>query len=286
LASGTAALVYQVLWIKQLSLVVGVDVYAVTTGVSAFFAGLAFGGALFGRWADRLARPLLFYALLELGVGVLGVAATLTLARAAPPFVALEERAGPLAWALLFALVGVPAVLMGGTLPVLIRSRAPQAGQIGAAGGSLYAANTAGAIAGALVTPFVFLPSLGVRGAALAASAINLAAAIGALGLHRAMQPRSIAHRPLEPSHLASGARVAPVLYALAGSIALGYEVAWSQATVQFMSTRSFAFSMVLATYLAGLVIGSASAWSSCRRLYAPRRSSRATSVRRRTRGS
>src|SRR5215470_1388328 len=56
-ASGTAALIYQVLWIKQLSLVVGVDVYAVTTGVSAFFAGLALGGALFGRWADRLARP-------------------------------------------------------------------------------------------------------------------------------------------------------------------------------------------------------------------------------------
>jgi hypothetical protein len=83
LASGAAALVYQVLWIKQLSLVVGVDVYAVTTGVSAFFAGLALGGALFGRWADRLAQPLLLYALLELGVAVLGIAATLALARAA-----------------------------------------------------------------------------------------------------------------------------------------------------------------------------------------------------------
>jgi spermidine synthase len=157
-ASGTAALVYQVLWIKQLSLVVGVDVYAVTTGVSAFFAGLALGGALFGRWADRLARPFLLYTLLELGVGVLGVAATLALARVAQPFIALEAGAGPLAWAPLFALVGMPAVLMGGTLPALIRSRAPQPGHIGAAGGSLYAANTAGAIAGALLTPFVLLP--------------------------------------------------------------------------------------------------------------------------------
>src|SRR4029450_2104792 len=120
-ASGTAALVYQVLWIKQLSLGVGVDVYAVTTGVSAFFAGLALGGALFGRWADRLARPFLLYALLELGVAALGGAATVALARAAQHFAALEERGGPLAWVPLFALVGVPAVLMGGTLPVLIR---------------------------------------------------------------------------------------------------------------------------------------------------------------------
>src|SRR5215831_20941641 len=84
--SGAAALIYQIVWIKQLSLVVGVDVYAVTTGVSAFFAGLALGGALFGRWADRLARPCRLYAFLELGVAVLGVATTLVLGHAAPPF--------------------------------------------------------------------------------------------------------------------------------------------------------------------------------------------------------
>src|SRR5882724_4439920 len=71
-ASGAAALIYQVVWIKQLSLVVGVDVYAVTTGVSAFFAGLALGGALFGWWVDRLARPFLLYSFLELGVALLG----------------------------------------------------------------------------------------------------------------------------------------------------------------------------------------------------------------------
>jgi spermidine synthase len=139
-ASVAAALVYQVLWIKQLSLVVGVDVYAVTTGVSAFFAGLALGGALFGRWADRAARPLLLYALLELGVAVLGVA-----------------------------------------------------------GGRLYAANTAGAIAGALLAPFVLLPSLGVRGAAFSAAAVNLAGAVGALGFDRAVQPLEYGGRPGVP---------------------------------------------------------------------------------------
>jgi spermidine synthase len=256
-ASGIAALVYQILWIKQLSLVVGVDVYAVTTGVSAFFAGLALGGALFGRWADRLARPLLLYALLEFGVAGLGVAVTLALGRAALPFAALEEGARPLAWALLFALVGVPAVFMGGTLPVLARSLAPQPGHIGAAGGSLYAANTAGAIAGVLLTPFVLLPILGVSGAALAASAINLVAALGALGCGRAVHPWPGASRLPEPGRVPAPARVALVLYTLAGGIALGYEVIWSQAIVQFMSTRAFAFSVMLATYLAGLVVGS-----------------------------
>jgi spermidine synthase len=238
--------------------VVGIDVYAVTTGVSAFFAGLALGGALFGRWVDRLARPLLLYALLELGVAVLGVVATLVLGHAALPFAVLEEGARPLAWALLFALVGTPAVLMGGTLPVLIRSWAPQPEHIGSAGGSLYAANTAGAIAGTLLTPFVLLPLLGVRGSALAASAINLVAALGALGLNRTVRPRSIAPQLPESMRVPVPARVALVLYTLAGGIALGYEVIWSQTIVQFLSTRAFAFSVVLATYLAGLVVGSA----------------------------
>ena len=73
IVSGTAALIYQVLWIKQLTLIVGVDVYAVTTGVSAFFAGLALGGLLLGRFVDRVQRPLRVYATLEMGVALVGV---------------------------------------------------------------------------------------------------------------------------------------------------------------------------------------------------------------------
>src|SRR5271170_7520142 len=85
--SGTAALTYQVLWVHQLGIVVGVDVYAVTTGVSAFFAGLALGSAIFGRWADRLPRPLFAYALLELAIAISAVAATVALAHAGPHFI-------------------------------------------------------------------------------------------------------------------------------------------------------------------------------------------------------
>ena len=98
-----AALVYQTIWIKQLTLVVGVDVYAVTTGVSGFFAGLALGSAVFGRLADHSSRPLRMYALLEVGIALLGVCATLALAQAAAPFVALQSKLGVAAWGLPFA---------------------------------------------------------------------------------------------------------------------------------------------------------------------------------------
>ena len=255
--SGAAGLVYQVLWIKQLSLVVGVEVHAVATGISAFFAGLALGGLLFGRWADRLQRPVLLYVCLELAVAALGIGATLGLAHAAGPFARLEGSAGLFAWALPFALVGLPALLMGGTLPVLVRALAPATGQLAEAGGRLYAANTAGAIAGTLLAAFVLLPRLGVSGSACAAASLNLLAALGAWLARRrdaALPPPAT----LSSTPRSAQARLAIGLYCIAGGVALGYEVVWSQSIVPFMSTRAFAFAVVLATYLGGLLAGSA----------------------------
>ena len=72
---------------------------------------------------------------------------------------------------------------MGGTLPVLTKAVAPDRGAVGRVGGRLYAANTAGAIAGALLVPFVLVPVFGVRGSAIVAAALNLAAAAGARAL-------------------------------------------------------------------------------------------------------
>jgi spermidine synthase len=257
--SGLSALVYQTIWIKQLTLVVGVDVYAVTTGVSGFFAGLALGSALLGRLADRSRSPLRLYAGLELGIAVLGVASTLALSAAPPLFVVLQSKIGLSAWALPFLPVAAPAVLMGGTLPPLLAAIRPREDTIGRASGQLYAANTAGAIAGALLTVFWVVPVFGVRGASFAAAALNLALALAALLLANRTVPvkTTLPDSPVKSTESAPTAALALSLYALAGGVALGYEVVWTQVIVQFLSTRAFAFAVVLATYLLGLVVGS-----------------------------
>jgi spermidine synthase len=255
--SGFAALTYQVLWVKQLGIVVGIDVYAVTTGVSSFFAGLALGSAIFGRWADRLQRPLFAYALLELAIAASAVAATVSLAHAAPLFVRLQQIAGPLAWLLPFILVGIPAFLIGGTLPVLFRSWSPQA-HVPKGGGILYAVNTAGGIAGALITPFFLIPRFGLLGSSIFAACLNICATLVALAWLGKTSVRTVESPDPESAKLTADQRAALILYAIGGAVALGYEVIWTQAIVPFMSTRSFAFAVVLATYLAGLAIGSA----------------------------
>jgi spermidine synthase len=283
--SGSAALVFQVLWIKQLSLVVGVEVSAIAGAVSAFFLGLALGG-----WR----RPVRFYALLETAVAVSCVAVTLALAHSAALFVAVESFSPLAAWLMIGLMLVGPSFLMGGTLPVLLRAVHRQDAGVSRRGGVLYAANTCGAILGALLPAFFLIPRFGVQGAAYAAASLNVLAALGAWALDRkagdttapavavpawaapelsatelpasagaapawAAPAWAAPARAAPSSHPLTGeARLAVGLYAAAGGIALGYEVVWSQMIVPFMSTRAFAFAIVLATYLAGLAIGAA----------------------------
>ncbi|HSN73115.1 MAG TPA: fused MFS/spermidine synthase, partial [Steroidobacteraceae bacterium] len=190
LFSGAAALVFQTLWVKQLTLVVGVEVHAVAVAVAAFFCGLAGGAAVVGRLIDRGGRPLLWYAALETAVAITGLATTLVLPHSPPLFVSLEQRVGVLAWLLPTLLVAIPAFFMGGTLPAAMKWVRPLDAGLGSAAGRLYAWNTYGAIGGALLGPFLLLPWLGVRGTGLAAALICALTAAIAWWLERFTESR------------------------------------------------------------------------------------------------
>ena len=215
--SGLSALVYETLWVKQLGRVVGVEVHAVTIALSAFFAGLALGGAILGRVADRIERPIRLYAILEIGVAVLGVLSTLALARAAGPFVALRDAVGVFAWFLPFILVGLPSFLMGGTLPALLRALRPGDSAVAPATGFLYAANTAGAVAGTLATPFILVPAFGITGTGLFAGTLGLAIAAAAFFLDGRTRTQVAPQIGEPPSVRSREARLALALYAIAG---------------------------------------------------------------------
>jgi len=253
--SGMSALIYQTLWVKQLGLIVGVDVYSVTIAVSAFFTGLALGGFFFGRIADAYTKPYLLISKIELGIAILGIVSTLLLAKIPELFVSVQDIAGPLAWLIPFLIIGVPAFLMGGTLPVFVKCSGPNALKIGKVSGSFYAANTFGAIIGTLLVPFFLIPSFGILGVSIVAAFLNLSVAGIAYLANRSFEAKPVnSERTLK---LKSGAKLALVLYSLAGGLAIGYEVVWSQAIAPLLSSRVYAFAIMLATYLLGLVIGS-----------------------------
>lgn len=255
--SGFSALIYQVVWARQLSLVVGSEIYSITIAISAFFAGLAAGALLLGRVADRAVSTARLYAAVEAAIALTAIAAAFLLSHAETSFNWMQSHAGVLAWLIPIALVGLPSFAMGGTVPIAVRALQPDGEQAAAEGGWLYAANTAGGITGALASSFLLIPALGLRGSAMAAAAINVCAGALVLWSAPAKAPADIeASRSTLQVADKLHSPLAVVAYALAGSIALGYEVVWTQAIGQFVSTRAFSFSIVLAVYLSGLAIG------------------------------
>src|SRR5207237_7834965 len=87
--SGASGLVYQIAWVRLLALTFGVTIYAISTVVAAFMGGLALGSFLGGRLADRVRRPILWYAGIELVVGLVGIASPNILAWVPAPYVHL-----------------------------------------------------------------------------------------------------------------------------------------------------------------------------------------------------
>ena len=188
--SGAAGLIYEVLWTRQLTLLMGHTTAAASTVLAAFMGGLAIGAAVGGRIATRIheRRALQVYGVVEIGIAAAAalVPALLGLAR---PLLSTTYADGSGEWfgltrvVVSLLAVTLPAAAMGATLPLAARWYLRSVDAAGAEAGDLYAGNTIGAAAGTALASFVFIPALGLRGTFGVAAALNIVAALGAWGI-------------------------------------------------------------------------------------------------------
>ncbi|MEE8300899.1 MAG: fused MFS/spermidine synthase, partial [Candidatus Tectomicrobia bacterium] len=262
LLSGSAGLIYEVVWSRLLGLLYGNTVLAVSTVLAAFMAGLALGSALLGRYADRHSQPLRLYALIEWCIGAYALLLPL-LFGGLPVLAPLLGHPLP-RFLIIFLLLLPPTVGMGGTLPIL--SAVFRHGQIASQVGRLYAWNTFGAVAGVALAGFVLLPHLGMRYTTLVAVAVNAVAGGIALGVSRRLPQPARVHPPpttagpCNPDNPPSAIRHPHVLgaFALSGAVAMLYEVAWTRGLTLVLGSSTYAFSIMLVAFLSGLALGSA----------------------------
>ena len=269
LASGFSALVYQIVWLRMLGLVFGVTVYAASAVLTSFMAGLALGSWLGGRIADRSRRPLRAFALVEIGVALSAVAVP-ALLRAAEALYATVHAHAPDAPLLLTAarlgcaalVLLVPTTLMGASLPLLSRYVAGRAGGVASRIGVLYAANTTGAICGAVSAGFVLIGGIGVAATTRLAVLVNIVVGLGALGLAWARGRETVpGGAAVEAAGVPPGTvvqRRVLIVFALAGFAGLALEVVWFRLLVLFIPATTYAFTTMLAVVLLGLAFGSA----------------------------
>src|SRR5438094_7067449 len=271
--SGIGALIFETLWLRVSGLAFGNSVWAAALILSSFMAGLAFGNAIAASSTIRRWRPLHFYAVLEVLVGLFGCIIVFVLP-------ALGEALRPL-WQTLWnyqpTLLGlrfvvsllirlVPTTAMGLTLPVIIEDPLLRQTAFGRAIGFLYGSNTLGAMAGAVLGEAYLIRSFGLYGTSLAASiAVWIAAIIALLlaetGPVSAPPQRWTEQRPslFFPLRFDAGYRPPWLLLLVSfgtGLIFLALEVIWFRFLRLYVASSPTAFSIMLAVVLAGIGLG------------------------------
>jgi predicted membrane-bound spermidine synthase len=182
LLTGAASFLYEIGWIRMLSLVLGSSTHAFELMLAAFILGLAFGGLWIQRRIDRIADPARFLGWVQVGMGLCALSTLLSYNmtfRAMQRLLELLEKSDG-GYALFnLASHGIALVLMlpatfcaGTTLP-LITVALMRRGQGEKSIGAVYAANTVGAIAGVFLGVHVGFPLLGLKGVIGAGAAID-----------------------------------------------------------------------------------------------------------------
>jgi len=254
--SGLTSLIYEIVWSRILSTILGNTSLAISIVVSIFMAGLAIGSFVAARSVIAKKNPLLIYALLELFIGLYSVCT---------PFLAngIENLYGVgyaavaqnfFASVLLKALISavlflLPTIAMGATLPMLLRLYPPEDRRI--RGGVLYGLNTAGAVCGTILAGYALIPSWGIKRTILWTACCNVLIALMAfrMGKARKSDPQELAFvSPFQSVYL---------LFFLTGFATLSYEILWTRALSMFFGSSVYAFSAILAAFLLGIAAGS-----------------------------
>lgn len=272
--SGIAGLTYEIVWVRQFVLVFGNTTQSITTVLSAFMAGLALGSIVAGRAVDR--RPekaFLLYGLLEIGIGLWGIAILLLfpLARMFYPLVVTGLSPGltimtTVKFLTVFLIILPSTTMMGATLPVLVRFLVRPGERFSVPTGRLYAVNTLGATLGCLLAGFILIELAGLRDSQLLIVALNLSLGVAVLFLNRMLtgslpekaervKTATLEKRPFFKAE----AFKEPIIYlfALSGLAALAYEIIWTRILVLALVVDAYAFSLMLSIFLGGIAIGS-----------------------------
>ncbi len=278
--SGAAGLIYQVIWTRVLHYTFGNTEMAAATVLATFMGGLALGGALGGKYATRIRRPVLVYGVLEAVIALYGLVFTPLLYKMDFIYLMTGPDPGPTLMMMIRFIVGgllilIPTVAMGATLPILIHG-VVQKDKPGRSLGILYFINTLGAVAGTALSGFVLIPAVGLDMAVIIAVTLGLVVFAATVVIELRLRPIP-AEEPLEqasepsegapgadgfehnfsPFALKWGAPAALAIAFISGFITLSNEILWFRLLGILMDGTIYGFSALLSAYLAGLAFGS-----------------------------
>ena len=255
--SGLSSLVYQVVWQRLLTLHYGVGAVSTTLIVSVYMLGLGLGALLGGRLSERVKNGLLAYCGIELLIGIFGLASL--------PFLGVLARftAGAshaVSWLAMAGFLLAPTLLMGATLPLLVKCFNRIVHDFLRSVSLLYFVNTLGAAVGALLGAYLLISFWGLSAAIHVAVALNLLLAAAVYTITRvagaAFELSEPAAAGAERIEAPLGRWVYPLVF-VSGLLAIGYELVWFRLIGVLIKSSPYAFATSLSVYLLGIALGS-----------------------------
>ncbi|MBN1395600.1 MAG: spermidine synthase [Pirellulales bacterium] len=275
--SGLTALTVQVAWMREFRLVFGATTAASAAVVAIFMGGLGLGNALLGRRADEVKRPLRLYAGLEFGVALTAAVSPLSIDLVRAIYISLGGQstlgfagATLVRLALSAAVLIVPTMLMGGTLPAAVRAATSAGDEHRRGAGRLYGANTLGGVCGAVLATFMLLPSLGTRTTLWLGCSLSLLVAAAAWRLSRNENDEVEAAEKIElikrikkgnaalAPQIALSSRWIYLFAALVGFAFFLMELVWYRMLGPILGGTTYTFGLILAVALLGIGVGGA----------------------------
>jgi spermidine synthase len=259
LCSGMPALIYQVVWQRALFSVYGVNAESVAVVVSAFMLGLGLGSLAGGWISSRFPRRgIAIFGIAELGTAAFGLCSLRIFHWAA------ARTAGanlPATIVFTLALLILPTMLMGATLPILVERLVRDSGRVGYSVAMLYSVNTFGSAVACYLCATFLLNDFGQSGSVAIAAGMNILVGSTAFLYGRSGRAvsKEIATPPQESRSAAGGLPLglAMLVAGVSGFIGLGFEIAWFRVFLISSSDRAPAFALLLSTFLAGIAAGS-----------------------------
>lgn len=266
--SGFTSLLYELVWIRELSVVFGKTILATSIVVAVYMAGLGLGSIYWGRRIDQDGNSIKIFGILQFSISA-SCFIVLILFSILPLLYKSVFQAfnlSPNSPLILIFLTSslfmlVPTFMMGGTLPVISKCFIKSNLGIGSGIGKLYAINTLGGIIGAWLTGYFLIGSIGQTKTQLLAIIVNVILGFAAFSLSSKEKHGYQVDIKIEeveetgyPDYIV---KFSLLVAGLSGFCSLSYEILSIRALSVFLVNSSYSFSSILIIFLLGISIGS-----------------------------
>jgi predicted membrane-bound spermidine synthase/tetratricopeptide (TPR) repeat protein len=272
--SGIAALIYQVVWFKQLSYFLGNTTYSQSIVLATYMGGLALGAWYWGKKADSFKNTLLLFAVLEIALSIYCFCYVPIFSFIEKNFITIVASNN---WSsdsytvllIKFFVSGstilLPTFLMGGTLPVLVKFLSSKLDEVGKNVSVLYFINSLGAVIGTVLSGLYLIQTFGLLKTTYFAASVELLVGLTSLYLSRHIvdppknESAETKRKSGKKDFLISEGQLKLVLRiaALSGFSAMAYEVVWLRLLIPILSSSTYSFTLILAAFISGITLGS-----------------------------